>query len=316
MKKCFKITAIICVVIVSLVLLVGCGPKSGLISEIGKTAPTATPTTAVNADMSGVDMLMAAVDNYYGADFVASVLSGNVDTTVAGVKVVQAVLGRKIREGKFAEDYADDQANYFIDNRSYSFAAKLYEETLIKPGDIKYRNVSNPSRSILQNKKDMYDISVNDKVKWNDIEEYGDAMDNYIDSKSSDPRKIWAYLINEDTIASADKPVYNAETKQYSFKVVMDIALSTEEYKDVMVYQLENNAGMSVSGLEFTQLEFNVVVWESGFLARLEITESYNMKLSAAGLKLNSEITLNSTQYFSYNPNEAGYKMADYINKF
>lgn len=313
MKKSLKITAIICVVIVALVVLVGCGPKGGLIIAIGLKAPTATPTTAVNSDMDGVDMLMAAVDNYYGADFVASVLSGNVETTVMGGKVTQAVLGRKIREGKFVEDFASDNSNYFVDNRSYSFAAKLYEETLIKSGDIKYRNVSNPSRSLVQSKSDMYDISVNDKVKWNDIEDYGSVMADYITAKSSDPRKIWAYLINEDTIKTADKPSYNAETQQYSFKVVMDIALSTEEYKDVMIYQLESNAGMSVSGLDFTQLEFNVYVWESGFLARLEITESYKMKL--AGI-INSEITLNSTQYFSYNPNEAGYKMSDYINQF
>lgn len=313
MKKFVKLTAVVSVLVVALVLLVACGPTSGNIMEIGLTAPTATATKDVSADMSGQDMLLAAVENYYGASYVASVLSGNVSTVLTGGgTVTQAVLGRKIREGVYKEKYADDQSNYFIDNRSYSFAAKLYEETLIKPGDIRYRNVKTTNR-IEQDSKDMYDITLSEKVKWNDIEDYKANMRDYIKAKSSDPRKIWAYKIDKETIASAEAPVFNQETNQYTFKVVMNIALSTEEYKEVMKYQLSSNAGVGVSGLEFTKLEFNVHVWQSGFLARLDITESYKMKL--AGI-IDSEITLNSVQYFSYNPNEEGYKMADYINMF
>lgn len=308
---------LISIVIVALMLTValsafaGCTPELEELTvddfeiidmNIGKDMPAAEGATALKSDMTSFEMLETAVTNYYNADYAISQLLGSVVTSIGPIKVTQMVDAAKIRSGKGdANGNNANGAKYFADSISYSQFASLYEKIVITPDTIKYRNADTK----YARRQDTVEVK-----EWNGIDTNFDDVADFTAKKSNNPTVLWMYDLQKDYVQKASDPIYDAETKTYRFAIIFDPIKSTTEYVKTMKQQLEVNAGMSVEGLEFKQLRLRVVLWENGMIRNMYITESYKMKLM--GL-IDSVITLNSDVQYSFNPNEAGYDIAENI---
>lgn len=270
--------------------------------NIGKDMPAVEGATALKSDMTAFEMLETAVTNYYNADYAISQLLGSVATYIGPIKVTQMVDAAKIRSGK--GDASGNNANgasYFADSISYSQFASLYEKIVITPDEIKYRNADTK----YARRQDTVEVK-----EWNGIDTNFKDVADFTAKKSNNPTVLWMYDLQKDYVQKASDPIYDAETKTYRFAIIFDPEKSTVEYKKTMQQQLEGNAGMKVEGLEFKQLRLRVVLWENGMIRNMYITESYQMKLAGV---IDSVITLNSDVQYSFNPNEAGYDIAENI---
>lgn len=272
--------------------------------NIGKEMPdTPDGAVALTADMSAFEMLEAAVNNYYLADYAISQLVGSVDTYISALKVTQVVDAAKIRSGK--GDATGNNANgatYFADSISYSLFAKLYEKIVINSDNsIKYRN------------SDCDYVSRTDTLKikeWYDIQSDFDGIPDFVEKKANNPTILWMYDLQSEFVEDSSTPIYDEETKTYRFALIFEPVKSTEEYVKTMWQQLEANAGMGVKAVDFKQLGFQVVLWENGMIRSMRITESYNMSLDLKVTTLDSLVTLISNVQYSFAPNEKGYDIA------
>lgn len=319
MKK--FITAIIAIMVVALtcVSFVACDGGDVDISGpegFGDKMPTQEPAVAITSDMSAVEMIMAAEKNYYNANFLASTSSGKLDTEVLSMTFTQFVNSDKIRKGSVT----GGEYTQFSNNLSGSIGAvdivKIWEETYINKSaagdDIRFRNVK---KGNLKVNKSTATLSIKDGKGFEPTARYNDFA-TYQNEKAANPELIWMYDINENTIV-ADKctaPVYNAEDKTYSFKIVADPSLSTTEYQKQMMYMLEAQSGISPEEFRFEAIELNVVMWENGYIKSLDLTESYYMRISVV-IKINTVVTLNSHAVYSYFDEEEGFTSADLANK-
>lgn len=313
MKKI--ITAIIAIMVVALtcVSFVACGGKdidTTLPEGFGSAQPTQEASVKITSDMSAIEMLMAAEENYYNANFVASTSSGSISTKLLGaVEFKQFVKSDKIRNGSINGDYTQ-----FSNNLSGSIGTmdlvKIWEETYItKTGDaseILFRNVSKGNLVTDQNNAT---LSIKEGKDFNATETFND-MKSYSDTKAADPSKIWMYDINENTYIAdqTTAPVYDSATKTYSFTIVADPNTSTTEYQKQMMYMLKEQSGLTPGDFRFEEIKLEVVLWENGYIKSLKLTESYFMKV--AGI-ISTSITLNSNTAYSYFSTEEGFTLAD-----
>lgn len=315
MKKRITVIAILVVVVVMGVLFVGCGKEFNPPEKIiGLSKPTAAPVTAINKNMDAKQMFLAGIDNFYGADYVATLLAGQVNVDL-GIKVTQYVFGTKIRDGKATTQEEKDSAIYFVDNKSYSSFVQVYEETIVNqkasnPDDrVKY--ISYKGRKY-EPKKDPNGAGI---LGWgNSKGEKGksfDSVPSLVTEMKNDPTRIWMYKTTADTISKASEVTLNKTTGQYEFTIELDISKSTEEYRKVMLHMLNASVKVADENLKFTGLKFNVKMWDNGYISELGIEESYNAKIELTSvIKLNSEITLQSVQQYSYDKNEKGFDIA------
>ena len=280
-------------------------------------------------------MLEVGMANFYNANYAINEYKGGVNMTLAGtIKVDQEVQSSKIRNGKGDADGNNaNGATYFADNKSYSMFAKIYEKFVIKPdswtrkaadkGDIEF---TKPGKKVTKINNGDTSIKRNDKAGrlgywYVDGNKFG-TENNYenladlVTANSNKPTILWMYELSADKIQKKIDPIYVAEEKCYKFAFDFKPTESTEKYRQVMLVQLESNAGMPIEGLGFNQLVLEVVMWENGMLRSINVVENYQMKMVLAGVKINSAVVLTATQLFSYNPNEAGYALQDHIDKF
>lgn len=318
MKKI--ITAIIAIMVVALtcVSFAACDNKVDISGPegFGETMPTQEPAVAVNADMSAVEMIMAAEQNYYNAQFLASTSSGKLDTKVLGLTFTQFVNSDKIRQGSVKSG----EYTQFSNNLSGSIGAidlvKIWEETYIKKtasgDDIRFRNVAKGDLSV---NKSTATLSIKDGKTFQATDRYTDFA-TYQNEKAANPELIWMYEINEDTVIAdqCTAPVYNAEDKTYSFTIVADPSLSTTEYQKQMMYMLKEQSGIDPAEFAFETIKLEVVMWENGYIKSLDLTESYYMKIDVL-IKINTTITLNSHTVYSYFDKEEGFTSTDLANK-
>ncbi len=310
-KSLISILVIVMVLSMSLMAFAACddgleeiGVEDFEIAEmnIGKTMPDVEVANPLSADMTAFQMLDASVKNYYDVDYAASQLLGTVLTSVLGIPITQVVDAAKIRSGK--GDINGNNANgakYFADSISYSSVASLYEKIVITPDEIQYRN----AKTSYSKRKDAFEIKY-----WNAIDTNFSDVADFTKKKANNPTILWMYDLQEQYILEASTPVYDKATGTYRFAIIFDPIKSTENYKGTMKQQLEANAGMSVSGIEFKQLRLRVVLWENGMIRNMHITESYKMKI--AGI-IDSTITLQSYVQYSFDKNEAGYDIDENI---
>ncbi|MGN0797574.1 MAG: hypothetical protein ACI4M5_05130 [Christensenellales bacterium] len=314
MKKYVSVLAIIIIAVIMGTMLVGCKGKDNFdeikldnsftpeAMTMGTVKPTAAPTTAINEDTSATDMFYAAVANFYGADYVSTYLKGNVETVILGASVNQLVVGNKVRAGKATA--AD--AKYFVDNRSYSTFAQVYEETYVNAQGQAF--IRNCGKDVTYSKRKDKDGKGLDgwSTKFKATESF-DTVSALVTAKVNDPTKIWMYDTDVEGAIAQISDVAKVEGKdQYKFSIIFDLDKATQNYKAVMEYML--NQSVKSEGLKFLGLKFDVVVWDNGYLADLYITEQYEVKI--AGI-IDSSIELKSRQQYSYNPAEAGYTMAE-----
>ena len=310
MKKYVSILAIVIVAVVMGTMFMGCQDKFDDVTigeftpeemTMGTSKPTAAPATAITASTSATDMFYAAIDNFYGADYVSTYLKGNVETVIMGASVNQLVIGNKVREVKGNAE----GSKYFVDNRSFSAFAQVYEETYVDGNGKAY--IRNASGVKYSSKKDKAGKGLDGWSKTFKAAESFNTVSALVAAKVNDPTKIWMYDTDVDGAIKEISSVEKVEGKdQYKFSIIFDLDKVTKNYKAVMEYML--NQSVKSEGLTFLGLKFDVVVWDNGYLADLYITEQYQVKI--AGI-IDSAIELKSRQQYSYNPAEAGYTMAE-----
>ena len=326
MKKFTAIIAIVLVVAFVGVLAVGC--KDEVPSEVesrpyytegfGNTSGL-TPTTAITADMSAVDMLLAGVDNYYGADYVASVSEGKITTEVIGISLTQFVQSMTIREGSANGDYrqfSDNQSGSIKDDSSLPIEILIWEETgYTKTGsteDIKFHSGLKKEMgagTIDRNGETAYAIFFDEGKTFQATETFTNIND-YADAKAANPTKIWMYEIDANTVIADKCTAPTPVDGGYTFKIVADPNTSTTEYQKQMMYMLEEQSGISPSAFRFDAIELDITMSDNGFITKVDLVETYTMTLKIV-FNINITISLKSTRYISYKDTETGMTPAD-----
>lgn len=325
MKKKILLTSIVIVMILTTVCmaLAGCGFKEDKVKDftppemaIGATMPTWDNMASINKDMSAFQMLQVGMENFYNADYATIEYNGGVKVTVLGIPINQVVQSTKIRQGKGdANGNNANGATYFADNKSHSIAAKLYEKFIISPNKYERKtgksiDYSSPGRKGKNGRLGKWTVG-----SWNEPDTYSNLQD-LVDKNHNNPTILWMYDLQNDFITDKIDPIYDSETKTYRFVLKFDPKKSTEDYIEVMKAQLEGNAGMGVEGLTFLQLILEVVMWENGTIRSINVNEAYKMKMVTPVGKIDSNVNLKATQLFSYDANEAEYKIQDHIDAY
>ncbi len=318
MKKRITVIAILVLLVVVGVFATGCFAKKFEAPNkiIGLEKPTSAPAKAIDKKMSGTDMLMAGIDNFYAADYVSTLLAGQVTVKIGTLPVTQSVFGTKIREGKATTEQEKKDAIYYVDNKSYSSVVQVYEETIVNQ---KAANADDRVKYVSYNKRKYDKKSDPDGfgvVGWGDpVKEKKkpavsgksfDSVASLVSDMKNDPTRIWMYTTTPETIANVSKVTTNS-AGQYEFTVDLDINKATEDYRQVMLHMLNASVSCKDEDLKFRSVQFTVKMWENGFISELGIVESYDVKI--AGI-INSTITLESVQQYSYDMNEKGFDIA------
>ena len=326
MKRFAMIAIAAALAVVMAFSFVACGGSSmNLRSEVANVAPKLDPTVGINGDMSAIEMLNAAVENYYGADFAIARTSGSLTTEVIGMTLTQFVKSVTIRDG--ASD-ADNKLFYqnqsgTVKDGSFLGAAidiKIWEETdYVKSGDsvnMYFRSAN--SKSLTANKFNDTDGTITDTwFEWNngtadftDVLTYN-SLDEYANERYADPTRIWMYDINENTILSDKTVAPKLETdpdtgaQYYTLSVSGNVDKTSDnysvaEYEEQMMYMLQSQ-GQNPSDFYFTEIKLDVQVWPNGFLRQVKVTESYYMELMGF---VSSVVTLTSTKSFFFDEND------------
>lgn len=278
---------------------------------IGAEKPTVAGTTAINSKMTAYEMMEAAINNYYDADYAANICQvGGVVTKIAGLNVAQAVLSAKVRQGKGT----DSDAKYFCYSKSAGIANLWEEYYTVGDGKVEYRSNAKPAKATDANKRTRVVAGA-----WNAEKEYA-SFAEFKDATSTDFTKIWSYDVNPKSVtkeSASSKPVYDKTVGCYYFTISLDVA--NEEafanYIEVMKYQLSGNMGMGVNSLVFDKLDLEFSVWDNGQLRYLYIHEAYAMDLDTGipGIKVKGMIIENDCMNeFSFDAAEGiPYDMGD-----
>lgn len=311
-KSLISILVVVMILSVSLMAFAACvnGENVDVELQIGLTKPTEAGKTPIDSSMDGRTMFQAVVQNYYDAEYVASQLWGRVDTKVGPIETSQMVDAIKIREGKGdANGNNANGATYYLDNISYSQFAALYEKIYVKSDEILYRSANVD-----------YDKKAGIEIKsWNGIKTYADVA-AYNDDQCNNPTTLWGYDSSDENVQEVTTPVYNKEEGVYSFTVTLNTDDKTiGAYKKTMAKQLEN-AGKTAEEISFKSLSITLYVWDNGMVRNMEIKESYKLvvglSLGLTTMKLNSVVSLISNVQYTYDKNEQGYILSEYIEKF
>ena len=326
MKRFAMIAIAAALAVVMAFSFVACGGSSmNLRSEVANVAPKLDPTVEINGDMSAIEMLNAAVENYYGADFAIARTSGSLSTEVMKMTLTQFVKSVTIRDG--ASD-ADNKLFYqnqsgTVKDGSFLGAAidiKIWEETdYVKSGDsvnMYFRSAN--SKSLTANKFNDTDGTITDTwFEWNngtadftDVLTYN-SLDEYANERYADPTKIWMYKIEANTILNDKTVAPKLETdpdtgaQYYTLSVSGNVDKTSDnysvaEYEEQMMYMLQSQ-GQNPSDFYFTEIKLDVQVWPNGFLRQVKVTESYYMELMGF---VSSVVTLTSTKAFFFDEND------------
>ena len=326
MKRFAMIAIAAALAVVMAFSFVACGGSSmNLRSEVANVAPKLDPTVEINGDMSAIEMLNAAVENYYGADFAIARTSGQLTTEVIGMTLTQFVKSVTIREGASDADnklFYQNQSGTVKDGGLLGAAIdiKIWEETdYVKSGDsvnMYFRSAN--SKSLTANKYNDTDGTITDTwFEWNngtadftDVLTYN-SLDEYANERYADPTRIWMYDINENTILSDKTVAPKLETdpdtgaQYYTLSVSGNVDKTSDnysvaEYEEQMMYMLQSQ-GQNPSDFYFTEIKLDVQVWPNGFLRQVKVTESYYMELMGF---VSSVVTLTSTKAFFFDEND------------
>lgn len=325
MKKFTAVIAIILVVALVGAFAVGCKEKTGEIESrpyytegFGNTSGL-TPTKTIDANMSAVDMLTAGVDNYYGADYVASVSEGKITTEVIGISLTQFVQSMTIRQGSANGDYrqfSDNQSGSIKDDSSLPIEILIWEETgYSKSGtteDIKFHSGLKKemgASTIDRNGESAYAIFFEEGKTFQPTETFSNIND-YADAKAANPTKIWMYEINKDTVIADKCTAPTPVDGGYNFKIVADPNTSTTEYQKQMMYMLKEQSGINPDKFQFDAIELDITMSDNGFITKVDLVETYTMTLKIF-FNINITISLKSTRYISYKDTETGMTPAD-----
>ena len=333
MKRIAMIAIAAALAVVMAFSFVACGGGAiNLSSTVANGAPDLQPTKEINANMSAIEMLTAAVDNYYGADFAIARTTGSLTTEVMSMKLTQFVKSVTIRDGASDADnklYYQNQSGTVQDGGILGNAIniRIWEETdYVKSGNSvnMYFRSANSDALTAQKLTNAEGVITDTWFEWNGgaadftaTQSYN-SLDTYVTERASDPTRIWMYDINENTILSDKTVAPKLETdpdtgaQYYTFSVSGNVdknspGYSVEEYEDQMMYMLQSQ-GQNPSDFYFTEIKLDVEVWPNGFLRQVKVTESYYMELMGF---VNSVVTLTSAKAFFFDENDLPGKNVD-----
>ena len=268
----------------------------------GNEAPTGiTAKKDIDATMTAGEMCLAAVENYYDADFVANVCRvGGVVTDLGFGAVEQGVQSLSYRDGK-GDAVNSDNANgakYFAYSKSFGIA-NMCEEYYSTGDTVTYRKtdkVKKDTKTTADGKE--YTIATADG--WTFLTDYND-IEEFIDDTSTNFTKIWSYKVDETTILNYDEEVTEKDGVYY-FTIKLDKELATEDYSKVMGHQLEENMKMKLNKLTFTNLELEFAVYANGFIKYIYVHESYKMDLTEVPVigSLSMEVSNNCMNEYTF----------------
>ena len=295
MKKFVKIISVVLVLVVCFAMLVACKPDNQIKKEntIGKEMPNVAAKVEINKDMDAKTMLMAAIENYYAVDYVGKTNFGKVVVTILGQPVTQVVDAVIEREG-----VADDNAKYYVDNRSASSFVRVWEETYINGiNDVKFRNATKGNIKF-DKKTNNFEVKQYEKTQL-----YSNDYTKYVNDKKNDPTKIWGYNVNENSISEAS--AVTKKGNEYTFSVTLNIDKNDPncaivDYFETMMYML--NQSVKVEELAFKGVTLEFTVWENGLFKNFSIKENYLMNV--INILKNTPVELNSFTEFTYDKTE------------
>ena len=279
-------------------------------------APEASPAKRLDysSSMTAADLLDIGFYNYYNADYVVSANYGYNATIGGGMDMNgQYIDGYKIRKGVY-NDADPLSADCYHLSRSGGLAQKTWEEGLIVDGDLRHR-ITDSSNIAFSKDTQMIRIEDADNFKYT---EYGDDLDSYNNTVCNDPTKILMYDIFDtgamklirSSIDEEGDVSYDAAKGVYSFKIKFDPEESTVDYIRVIEANLKKTSkGARIS--EFTKLELNVEMWESGLIKKIAVSEQYKFVMA---LPLTNDYWANV--YFAWDEGKTGYAMSDYRDAF
>lgn len=339
MKRFAMIAIAAALAVVMAFSFVACGGGAiNLKSTVALVEPDLTPTKEINADMSAIEMLTAAVDNYYGADFAIARTTGSLSTVISKLAMTQFVKSVTIREGAATGDnkmfYQNQSGTVDDGGLIQTFVnIRIWEETdYVKSGDsenLYFRSAVDKSLEAMTDTDEVDGETVitsawfvwkDGTEDFNETQSYN-SLDTYVTERASDPTKIWMYDINANTILN-DKTVApqltteklsdGSEIEYYTFSVSGNVdksspGYSVEEYEEQMLYML-NSQGQNPNEFYFTEITLEVQVWPNGFLRQVKVIESYYMNI--AGL-IGTEVKLVSTKAFFFDKKDLPGKGTD-----
>ncbi len=254
------------------------------------TKPDLEPTAAINGDMTSSEMLQAALDNYYGADFVLQKKNGSIETSVIGLSVEQLVESVTIREGAADGDYSIYVRNQSVTHDGDGLIQKLIdlrywdEIDYIKSGSAEevYHRIAARDNYEVETIYDKHDDLYDWWLGWTEGESYAsptkyNSLNHFVAQNAFDPTSILMYDLSQQNITTMTDPVYHADRGTYTF----DVALSAEaaanyaEWWRAVLAANDHNAE-----IEFTSVTLKFEIWDNGFLKSVTAQDNFYIKMS------------------------------------
>lgn len=296
MKKILKRLMVSALILASSISLVACvNDPVDTSSNIGDKLPNnISPKYSINKNMTALEMYEVGVKNYNDMEYVASVQKGNIVSSAVGMKVHQTLNSTKIKQnGKY---YLD---TYTI-TQSGIVSVDIVDQSIFEDGKYRVRSAEKID------KKEVDGVKVANVTKWSDTQNF-DSLQAGLDEYPNDPTRLSMYIVNNSTVTSQTKPVYDVKTNQYTFSLTLDCDKATVDYIENMYYNIKKNSATKNGIITFTSLKLNVTMWDNGLIKSITTNESYELA-KAIG---NPKTTNVYTTYVTYNPKEL--KINDYI---
>lgn len=253
----------------------------------------------INDGMDGGSMLIAALENFYGAEYAASYQQSSVDTTFPIGQVLQAVTARRIRQNGYYWLDAYTTPKGGGNSLLVTLSPTSMDEIMYDGNTVQMRSASGSSVSINGGKF---------SAKRFNKKEIFKSLDDYLEHSKNDPTKAFMHIINAQSIVSTTQPILDAREEYYSFDVELDPVRSTELYKYVIIEQGKGN----VRDSHFNSMKFSVQLWKNGFLKQILVEENYVMATLAGEAK----VVQHSEFYFSFDKNEPTMQMDELLEYF
>lgn len=293
--KCFFVSALMLLVTISLVACGGNEIEATTNAPFGVKYPERIKTKfSINASMSALKMYEVGVKNYDEIDFVASRQLGTIITKTPIGKLHQSLDAIKIK----------DNSKLYLESNTITTAGfpaiNLIDQSIFENGKYRVRTAK--------------DISVKDDMPiikaWNSIKSF-DSLAQGLKDFPNDPSRINMYTINEGSVVSSTKPVFDAKNNIYKFELVLDNSLATIDH----IVNMKHNAeagGIENPSIAFDSVKVTVEMWSNGLIKSIASDELYKIKgkVPVVGEKTN-ETALLATTYFTYDTTECN--ISNYI---
>ena len=261
-------------------------PEYSPVGSYDPIKPDLEPTAAINGEMTTSEMLQAALDNYYGADFALQKKNGSTETSIMQILVEQLVESVTIRDGA-----ADGDHSIYMRNQSATLSGSL-------PFDVRYWDeidyIKSGSTEEVYHRiaaRDNYEVeTIYDKhgvlddwwLGWTEGESYASptkftSLNSFVAQNSFDPTAILMYDLSEQNITTMTDPVYHADKGTYTFDVTLS-ADAAANYAEWWRAVLDANE-QSPSEMEFTSVTLKFEIWDNGFLKSVTAQDNFYIKM-------------------------------------